>query len=426
MTSQHQKLSATKPIPRRLIYSFQMDAARRLLRDKADSGMSNKLVKRLRKAIEFNSKNPLLPEINEQSSESRQAGRWWTLWPREDRLRIKGTVRADCERVGLFVNDRLVKLVNTVPRPGDPRNRRSFRYNVNVDIMRKLPRKTLLGVGSERGYLRHRSGRLTYKDGRLAGDGTLFNLLTSTHFLTKKGRIQRRLSQNESWKAAALSAYTEFRAYFESTFGHKPFIICGTLLGFYREGDFIDHDDDMDVAYFSHLTSPGEIRKELKAIVSRMLLDGYDIKLALKSGFFKPTINGISFDVFPMWSDRDCLWMMNTTRQQAGPERIIPVQTERFRGVEVYVPHEIGDYIEAEYGPNWRVPDPGYKASGEPGTADYLSGSCIGTEEIVKLHREFTRLASDGQDVGRLSIADRDIDAIAETGCRSRQAEHRE
>lgn len=408
-------MAAARLVPRRLIYSFQFDAARELLLSRSSSGMSDKRVTRLQRAILFNAEHPLHPKVDEHSSETKPVGRWWTLWPMENRLRIKGIVSADCKRVGLFVNDRLVKFVNTVPRPDDPLNRRSFRFNMKADILRRLPRKTVLGVGSEVGYLRHRDGGLTYRDARLAGDGKLFKLLAKTHFLTKKGRIQRRLDQNESWKVAALSAYTKFRDYFESAFGYKPFIICGTLLGYYREADFIDHDDDMDVAYFSKCTRPEDIKKELRTIIFRMLLDGYDIKLARKSGFFKPSVGEFSFDVFPMWSDRNCLWMMNTTRQRAGPELILPVRTARFRGVDVYVPHNTERYIESEYGPKWRVPDPGYRSVGEPGTSVYLSESCLSTDEIITLYKEVKRLSAERRDVGRLSIADRDIDALAGT-----------
>jgi hypothetical protein len=284
---------------------------------------------------------------------------------------------------------------------------------MKADILRVLPRKAFVGVGSEVGYLQHRNGGLTYKDSRLSGNGTLFKLLATTHFLTKKGKLQRRLDQNENWKVAALSAYTQFREYFESRFGHKPFIICGTLLGYYREGDFIAHDDDMDVAYFSSCTSPEDVKEELKKAVFGMISDGYDIKLARKPGFFKPRVNGFWFDVFPMWFDQNCLWMMNTTRQRAGPDIILPVQAATFRGVEVYVPRNIERYIEGEYGPNWRVPDPGYRSVGEWGTSEYLSGSCMSDEEVKELYEKVKRIAVERCGVGRLSIADRNIDALA-------------
>jgi hypothetical protein len=407
-------MAAAKLVPRALIYSFQNDAAKELLQSKSSSEMSDKVVARLLKAIDLNGENPLFIKVEERPAETQQVGRWWTLWPMENHLRIKGYVSADCKRVGIFVNDRLVKLVNSVPRADDPNDRRVFRFNMRPDLLSRLPRKTVIGVGSEVGYLRHRDGGLTFRDERLSGDATLFKLLAENHFLTKKGRIQRRLDHDENWKVTALSAYTKFRDYFETTFGYKPFIICGTLLGYHRDADFIAHDDDMDVAYFSKCKSPRDIKKELRTIVFRMLRDGYDIKLARKSGFFKPSIGSFSFDVFPMWSDRDCLWMMNTTRQRAGPELILPVQTARFRGVKVYVPNNIERYIESEYGPNWRVPDPGYRAVGEPGTPEYLSQSCLGKDDIRALYEEVKQLSAERQDVGRLSIAELDIDALAE------------
>lgn len=405
-------MATISQVPRALVYSFQFDAAKELLLNSSSSAMSDKYVIRLQKAILLNAENPLLSGADVHLSETKKVGRWWANWPRDNHVRIKGTVRAECKRVGIFVNDRLVKLVNTVPRPDDASDRRSFRFNMKPDIVRRLPRKTILGVGSEVGYLRHRDGGLTYRDPRLTGNATLFKLLESTHFLTKKGKIQRRLDQNESWKVEALSAYTKFRDYFETTFGYKPFIICGTLLGYHREADFIAHDDDMDVAYFSKYTRPEDIKEELRGFVFRMLSDGYDIKLAFRSGFFKPSIGEFSFDVFPMWSDQDCLWMMNTTRQRAGPERILPIQTANFRGVDVYVPNDIEPYIESEYGPNWRVPDPGYRSVGEPGTFAYLFESCLNTEEIITLYEDIKSLSAERHDVGCLSIAQRDIDAL--------------
>lgn len=393
---------------RQLLYSFQLNAASEV----ASACLPDKVVARFNKAIRYNASNSLVPRVDKSASGLTQAGRWWTLWPMENRLRIKGTVRTDCMRVGLFVNDRLVKLVNTVARPDDPLLRRSFRFNMKADILRVLPRKAYVGVGSEVGYLQHRDQTLTYKDPRLSGNGRIFRLLASTHFLTKKGKLQRRLDQDEPWKVRALSAYTEFRDYFESRFAHKPYIICGTLLGYFREGDFIPHDDDMDLAYFSSYESPESVKEELKNIVFTMLTDGYDVKLARRSGFFKPCVNGFWFDVFPMWCDQGCLWMMNTTRQRAGLDRILPIQTGTFRGMEVYVPHDVEKYIEAEYGPNWRVPDPGYRSVGEPGTLEYLSGSCMSDEELKELYTKVKTAASRRHGVGRLSVADRDIDAL--------------
>ena len=72
--------------PRALIYSFQNDAARELLLNKSSSKMSDKFVARLQKAINLNGENPLLPKVEEHPSETKQAGRWWALWPMENRL----------------------------------------------------------------------------------------------------------------------------------------------------------------------------------------------------------------------------------------------------------------------------------------------------------------------------------------------------
>ena len=142
-------------VPRALIYSFQNDAAREMILNRSSSSkLSDEFAARLQKAIKLNAENPMLPKVEEHPSETKQAGRWWTIWPWDNYVRIKGTVRADCKRVGIFVNDRVVKIVNTTPRPDDAKGRRSFRFNMKPVIVRRLPRKTVLGVGSEVGYLR--------------------------------------------------------------------------------------------------------------------------------------------------------------------------------------------------------------------------------------------------------------------------------
>ncbi|GEM_PF-1857684 len=396
--------------PRALIYSFRFDSAKALLA-RAELSVPEKLRARLLKAVEYNEASTLPVVAPRDAAEPVPVGRWWEVWPSDTHLRVKGYVSAECLRVGLFVNDRLVKLVNTVPRHGDAQGRRVFRFNLKSDIMKALPKKTVIGIGSEVGYLRRRSGGLSYRDPRLNGTGTLFRKLASGHFLTKKGRLQRRLDENEEWKESILDAYTVFRKYFEERFDYKPYIICGTLLGHHREGDFIAHDDDMDVAYFSRHSRPEDVRQEMATIVQAMLADGYDIKLARKPGFFKPTIGGLSFDVFPMWHDLDCLWMMNTTRQRSGPERILPVSTARFRGVDVYVPNQIEAYIASEYGPNWRVPDPGYRSIGEPGTSEYLLRSCLSVEEVAEILDRVAALRAEGISTGKLSVAERDLQA---------------
>ena len=395
-----------------LIYSFKMDAARQRLNSEDPPSISRKFLARLIRAIRYNIDSPLLTDSVSSRTDTRCVGRWWARWPNDNRLRIKGTVNQGCKQVALFFNDRLVKLVNTVPRPGDALQRRSFRYNVKDDILKSLPRKTVIGVGSTSGYLRHRNGGLTFRDDKLSGDASLFRLLTETHFLNKKGRLQRRLDKDIAWKMLAMSAYAKFRSYFESTFAYQPFIICGTLLGFHRDGDFIAHDDDMDVAYFSRHSAPQDIAAELTEIVTQMLSDGYDIKLSRNRGFFKPNIDGFSFDVFPMWHDRDCLWMMNTTRQQTKKDTIWPIQNAKFRGVDVYVPNKVEQYIENEYGPDWRVPDPGYRAVGEASTAEYLADSCIRIDEIRQLQRDSRKALDSGCEVGKLSIVDTDIDTL--------------
>jgi hypothetical protein len=58
------------------------------------------------------------------------------------------------------------------------------------------------------------------------------------------------------------------------------------------------------------------------------------------------------------------------------------------------------------------VPDPGYRSVGEPGTSKYLLDSCLTTDEILELYADVKKVSGERRGIGKLSIADRDIDAL--------------
>lgn len=398
---------------RGLIYSFRFDQARRelataeaaqLLKPRTVSSLRKAVVWNLARAAAHSGGNPLgWLRYLARWQKLQCVGAWSAQWTESGNLNLSGAVSPGCSRVAIFINERFIRFVNTEAL--EDGKAKAFRFQLKKNLLHSLPPKARIGIGAESGYLKTDDGKWHFRHPQLTGNGSLFKKLAKkNYFVTKKGKLQLSFEMNDEWKARALSAYTSFSTYFLETFGYQPFLICGTLLGYYREGDFIAHDDDLDIAYLSRYTTPEEVKEEMKAMVIKLVSDGFDIRLSLKRGFFKPKINGVRFDVFPMWVDQGSLWMMNTTRQKATSEIILPLKSGVFRGVKVFVPNDTERYLENEYGPGWRVPDPGYRPVAEPGTLEYLKRSCLDVDELVALHEYYEKELRHRPGAGRFSV----------------------
>jgi len=397
---------------RRQLLSFHFDAAESFLRAQRAS-LPPRLAKSLRLAIRFNKSGELLERLNDVDAmkfvsgpSPQPVGAWVAKWISRKRFMVRGKVDAGVQRVGLFVNDRLVRMINTSEIPGDERGRRQFNFNLKQSTVKTFPRRATVAMGSPEGYLLYSRERLQLRSSRLnGGDGTLFEKLQGDWFINKKGMLALRLDRNQEWKDRALQAYLELKEYFERKFGHKVYFICGSLLGYCREKDFIPHDDDLDVSFLSSATSPEAVKEEVKEMVFQILMDGIDVKLARRPGFFKPRFNGVFIDVTPMWHDKGDMWMLNATHLRAGPEVIKPVREGEFLGRKVYVPNDPERVLELEYGPGWRVPDPGYRTVFDPEENRYLTRSCLSEEEIDQLYERVEKARETNPGMGKLTRA---------------------
>ncbi len=59
-----------------------------------------------------------------------------------------------------------------------------------------------------------------------------------------------------------LDAYEHMNSVMEEKFNYSLHFIGGTLLGYIRENDFLEHDKDMDVSYFSRFTTGEDVKKK--------------------------------------------------------------------------------------------------------------------------------------------------------------------
>lgn len=172
---------------------------------------------------------------------------------------------------------------------------------------------------------------------------------------------------------------------------------AGTLLGFVRDGGFMKHDNDVDMAVLPS-KSPKEAVDIMVNKYGYQLIQGlsYHGKVRVCS-FMK---KGLSVDFYFMFDDGtdffkqyDFFWKddfeYNDSRQNHvglySYPRMDKLTTMVLNNIEIKIPANIEEELYYLYGKGWKVPDPNYKGEGRPGrlgTADDL-GYSMTYDEVI-------------------------------------------
>lgn len=128
-----------------------------------------------------------------------------------------------------------------------------------------------------------------------------------------------------------------------------PFLlIAGTLLGAVREGDFIEHDEDVDLAFLS------ENKQQLFDALPDILSEGFEIARYNRRGLLSIIRHGEYIDLYffsPASNGRRTCdgWLVLETFLK-------DTDQFSFKGENFLVPREYQEYLLCEYGETWRIP----------------------------------------------------------------------
>ncbi|MBZ5737305.1 hypothetical protein [Nocardioides mangrovi] len=182
--------------------------------------------------------------------------------------------------------------------------------------------------------------------------------------IDKSGRLVPTFAGRSDDDIAALLDATEAVLAAVRATGVEPFLAYGTLLGAVREGAVLGHDSDADLGYVSRHSDPVDVVRESFEIQRRLAADGWEIS-RYSGGAFKISVTEAEvtrgLDVFGGFLDQGRLYLMGEVGVDFDPAWVFPLGTAELEGRPMPVPARPEKFLEAMYGPSWKVPDPAFK-----------------------------------------------------------------
>ena len=164
-------------------------------------------------------------------------------------------------------------------------------------------------------------------------------------------------------KTAVAKELTELFSLLEKL-GYQAIMNSGTLLGAVREGQFLGHDDDADLAVLIDGETDAEVVTSLQNLCRALNDSGELLKPAWyhKNGpILKVAIkSGIEVDLFPLWFRDEKAFIWPHTYGELTLDDIFPLSTQEMCGAPMPSPKNAEKMLVLNYGENWRRPDPDF------------------------------------------------------------------
>lgn len=218
-----------------------------------------------------------------------------------------------------------------------------------------------------------------------------------------------KLGELDAPRAAALAqAMVDFAALFRAEFALDVYLTWGTLLGAIREGDFIAHDVDVDLAYLSAASTDFEILEEHELIVRVLAGRGLRVQqhsrgqmhVDMAAGNGPARGDAFNLDLWTTWTRDGRYYHYPDIKGELAAAQVVPLRRHAFRGHAVLVPACSEALLAQFYGTQWHVPDAAY--------AWYPRYDSTDVFEFLRAERRPATLSSRPRRASDLVVTERD------------------
>ncbi len=248
-------------------------------------------------------------------------------------------------------------------------------------------------------------------------------ILSGEKKIDKKGTLVPTEAELAENRKRYLAVYADARSFFKEQLGKDLFLAYGTLLGCYRQGDFIPGDDDFDTGFMASSGNPLEVKKETIGMVVQLVKAGFTVSFNRRGRLFR--LHGRSLDtmsthldVHSFWVENELVWAHNDYCAPGMRADYLPANEVLFNGVPVSIPAKPEVFLSSHYGAHWRIPDPGfinYYSKSKTAMLEHLSQALISPVEYQEVLELLQTAKQTTSGMGSfISIGSRDLYPLPE------------
>lgn len=193
---------------------------------------------------------------------------------------------------------------------------------------------------------------------------TLLERFSNGFFVDHWGNLCQSFGTGDDRKRKHAELFTKLDSVLSPVFGEIAYVIGGNLLGLIREGAFLDHDDDIDVAIFLGSIGSELVNKKFFEIHDFLSTQfpkeaGYDFKMygPCHIGIYSQSEDSY-MDVFAAWIDPELDYYRFSGVGGYWGSNEFCFSLIDYLGVSLRIPKNFELELDITYGcGKWRVPD---------------------------------------------------------------------
>jgi hypothetical protein len=175
----------------------------------------------------------------------------------------------------------------------------------------------------------------------------------------RKDKLIKFSDRSDNDKQKLTDVVSLFCLELEKTFNVQTFLCGGTFLGPYRDGDFISHDDDIDINYYIGESNQYDAQKKSIEILEYFKSLGRLGDYYAKCHYHIYLPNNLYFvDIWPCWSDKNIFYTGAPNKNiyyGLNIGDVLPLRPFLFRENRFMIPNHPNNFAKWMWGNGWNI-----------------------------------------------------------------------